>query len=121
MTKILVLISLMKSQSLIQNSECAKMKEFVLVNEKKAMIALASFVKQKSLLNLRSELRGHMGLPRVRPGDSPHQKQLSTLNYLSGSRAETPSTSKSIIQRAKWTSFCSIKSDSKPVTRPGHF
>ena len=70
LTKLFVLIALMRSQGLITSKECKQFKEFVIRNEDKAAQSVATFDKSKSLFSMRSELRGRLGLPRQRKTDN---------------------------------------------------
>ena len=67
MVQILILIAILHTQEIIQEKESTLMKKFLLTSaESKANEILRSFLRKKSLYQLRSELRGRMGLPRMR-------------------------------------------------------
>ena len=69
LTKLFVLIAIMRKQGLITSKECSQFKEFIIRYEEKANHSLATFEKSKSLFSLRSELRGRLDLPRQRKTD----------------------------------------------------
>ena len=70
MVQILILIAILHTQEIIQEKESTLMKKFLLTStESKANEILKSFFRKKSLYQLRSELRGRMGLPRMQNKD----------------------------------------------------
>ena len=59
--------------SLIENKECLLFKKFLLdISEKKLKEVVQVFRRSMSLFEMRSELRGRLGLPRTR-SFSPNQ------------------------------------------------
>ena len=79
LTKLLVLIAILREHGLITSTECTQFKEFILRYEENATHSLATFEKTKSLFALRSELRGRLGLPRHRKTDSKSTKSTVSL------------------------------------------
>ena len=67
LTKCLVLVALMTSQYIIKDKEVAQVKKYLLTaTERKLNEIIQTFLRTRSLFSFRSELRGHMGLPRTR-------------------------------------------------------
>ena len=76
LAKSLLLATLLYTENLIDLKELTLIKKFFLGRQdnRKSLQILAAFKKSKNLFSLRSELRGHMGLPRMRASDNNFKK-----------------------------------------------
>ena len=60
LTKCLLLVAVMRSQALIDDKECRHFKQFLMVcQETRTNQIVASFLRNSSLITLRSVIRGH--------------------------------------------------------------
>lgn len=71
LTKCLTLVAVMRSQSVIDTRESTLFKKYLMTasDQRIGQIA-AAFTRHMSLIALRSEMRGYLGLPRLRRSDS---------------------------------------------------
>lgn len=72
LTKCLLLVAVMSSQGIISSKEALQFKEFLMRDTLEVTIIqmMKSFLRSKSLFTIRSEMRGHLGFPRMRQNDS---------------------------------------------------
>ena len=80
LTKCLLLVAVMSSQDIIDTKELLQFKEFLMrdISGDKNNQIVTSFHRNKSLYVTKSEIRGHLGLPRMRQSDtkvSPPRKR----------------------------------------------
>ena len=113
LTKLFVLIALLRSQGLITQKECAQFKEFIMRNEETASHSVSTFDKSKSLYSMRNELRGRLGLPRQRKSDySPtSDKSRTDLSFDKFDRARKG--------KARGTDFFSLHDREEDKSDPG--
>ena len=113
LTKLFVLIALLRSQGLITQKECVQFKEFIMRNEEIASHSVCTFDKSKSLFSMRNELRGRLGLPRQRKSDySPtSDKQLTDLSFDKFYRARK--------KKAQGADFFSLHDREEDMPGPG--
>ena len=72
LTKCLLLVAVLTSHGLINAREAVQFKTFLMqgVHKGRNSQIITSFLRSKSLFVIRSEMRGHLGLPRMRRSDS---------------------------------------------------
>ena len=71
LVQLLLLVAILSDRNLLALKEMTLFKQFLLEStEQKQRDLLSCFSRHKSLYKFRSEFRGHLGLPRVRPSDS---------------------------------------------------
>ena len=70
LTKCLLLATILCNENLIDHKEFTQIKRFLMESKtRKTSQILSALEKSKSLFFMRCELRGHMGLPRMRASD----------------------------------------------------
>lgn len=68
LAQLLLLVAVMFDQGMLVMGELTQFKVFLFSNdEKRHAELLSSFLRHKSLYAFRSQIRGHLGIPRLRP------------------------------------------------------
>lgn len=96
LTKCLLLVAVMSSHELIDSKESVRFKMFLLLcSEQRTEQIVASFVRNKSLIALRSVIRGHLGLPRMKrsDSDSPYARKRTNSRRLASAQSNSRNAS----------------------------
>ena len=77
----MILVALMLTEEIITLKETTQMKRFLMMtSEKTIQNLITNFKRSKSLFSFRSDLRGQMGMPRIRSTDNDGLNSKFALN-----------------------------------------
>ena len=76
LAQLLLLVAVLSDQNMVGIKEATQFKQYVLNNtEAKNGEIVVVFMRTGSIYNFRSEMRGHLGLPRMRCNDAFNRKK----------------------------------------------